>query len=45
MNKSSYWINLRPMYLNENSSKGSKFDNHLYLLQEIKASYFIKLND
>ena len=45
MNKSTYWINLRPMYLSENSSKGSKIDNHLYLLQEIKAKYFIKLND
>ena len=28
MNKSTYWINLRPMYLSENSSKGSKIDNH-----------------
>ena len=45
MNKSTYWIKLRPMYLSETSSKGSKIYNHLYLLQEIKAKYFIKLND
>ena len=45
MNKSSYWINLRPVYLSENISKGSKIGNHLYLLQEIKAKYFKKMND
>ena len=41
---SSHWINLRPMFHNENSSKGSKIDNHSCLLQEIKAKYFMKLN-
>ena len=35
MNKPTYWITLRPMYLGENSSKGSKIDIHLP--QEIKA--------
>ena len=45
MKKSTYWINLRPRYLSEISSEGSKNDNHLYLLQEIKANYFIKLKD
>ena len=42
--ESSHWINKRPMFYNKNSSKGSKIDNHLYLLQEIKAKYFKKLN-
>ena len=45
MNKSTYWINLRPMNSIENSSKGSRIDNHLHLLKEIKAKYFIKSND
>ena len=35
--KTVYWINLKPMYSDKNCSKGSKIDNHLYLLQEIKA--------
>ena len=38
------WINLRPMYIKDNISKGSKIDNRLYLLQEIKAKYFMKIN-
>ena len=41
---SSHWINLRPMFYNQNSSKGCKIDNHLYLLQQVKAKYFLKLN-
>ena len=45
MNKSTCWINLSPMYLSENRSKGSKIDIHLYLLPEMKAKYFINLND
>ena len=44
MNKCFNWINLRPMYCSENISKGSKIDNRLYLMQEIKAKYFMKLN-
>ena len=44
MYKSTMWINLRPMCFTEKISKGSKFDNHLYLLQEIEAKYFLKLN-
>ena len=43
--KSTYWINLRPMYCSENSSKGSRIDPRLYLMQEVKAKYFLKLND
>ena len=38
------WINLRPMYSNENNSKNNKIDQYLYLLQQIKAKYFLKLN-
>ena len=33
------------MYIKDNISKGSKVDNRLYLLQEIKAKYFVKIND
>ena len=38
------WRNLRPMYNKENRSKSNKVDQRLYLLQEIKAHYFEKLN-
>ena len=38
------WLNLRPMYCSENISKGDKIDHRLYLLQQIKAKYFMKLN-
>ena len=44
MNKSTYWINIRPMYSTENNLKGCKIDSRLYLLQQIKAKYFLKLN-
>ena len=44
MKKRFNWINLRPMYSNENNSKNAKIDYHLYLMQEEKANYFIKLN-
>ena len=40
--KNFNWVNLRPMYCSENISKGSKIDNRLYLLQQIKAYQFIK---
>ena len=42
MKKCFNWINLRPMYSN---SKNDKIDNRLYLMQEVKAHYFMKLND
>ena len=45
MKKCFNWINLRPMYWSENISKGDKLDYHLYLLQEVKANYFLKLNN
>ena len=43
LNKSNYWINIRPMYSTENNLKGSKIDHRLYLLQQIKANYFMKI--
>ena len=42
--KPTNWINLRPLYIKDNISKGSKIDNRLYLMQEVKAKYFLKLN-
>ena len=42
--KYTNWINLRRMYIKDNISKGSKIDNRLYLMQEIKAKYFMKIN-
>ena len=36
-------FNLRPMYVKDNIIKGDKIDYHLYLLQEVKAKYFLKL--
>ena len=40
MKKCFNWVNLRPMYSSKNISKGSKIDNRLYLLQEVKAKCF-----
>ena len=45
MKKCFNWINLRPMYSNDNNLKNDKIDNRLYLLQEMKAKYFLKLNN
>ena len=42
--KYTNWVNLRPMYMKDNLVKGDKIDNRLYLLQQIKAKYFMKLN-
>ena len=39
------WINLRPMYVKDKIIKGDKIDYLLYLLQEVKAKYFLKLNN
>ena len=33
------------MYKKDNISKGSKIDYYLYLLQEVTAKYFLKLNN
>ena len=43
--KYTNWIKIRPMYIKDNISKGSKIVNRLYLLQEVKAKYFLKLNN
>ena len=32
------------MYVKDNIIKGDKIDMRLYLLQEIKGNYFMKLN-
>ena len=37
-------INLRPMYSSENNSQKVKKDPYLYIIQEIKAEHFSKLN-
>ena len=45
MRKCFNWINLRPMYIKDNNIKGNKIDLRLYLLQEVKEIYFMKLNE
>ena len=42
--KSTNWINLRPIYFNEKISKSAEIDHRLYLMQEVKAKYFLQLN-
>ena len=44
LNKYASWINIRPMYIKDNIIEGDKIDNRLYLMQEVKAKYFINLN-
>ena len=44
MKKCFYCVNLRPMYSNENNSKKDKIDIRLYLMQEVKAYQFLKIN-
>ena len=43
--KYTNWIILRPAYIKDNLSKGSKINPYLYLLQEVKAKYFLKSNN
>ena len=45
LKKYTNWINIRPMYIKDNISKGYKIDHRLYLLQQIKAKYFLKINN
>ena len=45
LSKYTSWINLRPMYIKDNKIKSDKIKHHLYLLQELKAKYFLKLNN
>ena len=33
------------MYIKDNIIKGGKINHHLCLLQEVKAKYFLKLNN
>ena len=35
--KYTNWYNIRPMYIKDNSFKGCKINQHLCLLQEVKA--------
>ena len=42
--KSTNWVNIRPMYIRDKIIKIGKIDNRLYLMQEVKAKYFINLN-
>ena len=44
MYKSRNWINSRHMYVKDNIIKDDKIDHRLYLLQQIKAKYFMKLD-
>ena len=45
LNRYNFWVNLRPKFVNEKISKGSRIDHRIYLLQHIKAKYFSKLNE
>ena len=45
MKKCFNWINLRPKKMKDNIVTGDKIDIGLYLLQQIKAYQFIKLNE
>ena len=38
------WVNLSPMCIKDTIKKGNEIDMRLYLLQEVKAKYFLKLN-
>ena len=44
MKKCFICINLGPLDVKDNTTKADKIDYHLYLLQEVKAKYFLKLN-
>ena len=43
--KYTNWRNIRPMYIRDNIIKSDKIDTRLYLMQEVKTKYFVKLND
>ena len=45
MYESRNWINFRRMYVKDNNIKSDRIDYHLYLLQEVKAKNFLKLNN
>ena len=45
LKKYTNWRNFRPMFIRDNIIKGDKIDYHLYLLQEVKAKFFLKLSN
>ena len=45
MKKCFNWINVRPLYVKDNITKGNKISMRLYLLQQIKGNYSMELND
>ena len=45
MNECFISVKLRAMCSGENISKGSKIDIYLHILQQIKAIFFLKLNE
>ena len=40
--KAMNWINIRPLSPLKNIKKSNKIDPWLYVMQEVKADYFIK---
>ena len=44
MKKCFNWIAFKLMYVRDIFIQGDKIDMRMYLLQEIKANYFMKLN-
>src|ERR1043165_6157776 len=42
LQKAMIWINLRPLTPFKNMEKSNKIDRWLYVLQEVKAAYFLK---
>ena len=44
MKKCFNWVNLRPIYVKDSIIKGDKIDMRLYLLQEVRGNYSMKLN-
>ena len=45
MKKCFNWINHRPMFSIEKISNKAKIDYHPYLLQEVRAYHFLKINE
>ena len=45
MKKCFDWVNLRRLYVKDFIIKGGKIDMRLYLLQEVKATNFLRSNE
>ena len=43
MKKRFNWVNFRPFYVKGKIFKGDKIDYHLYLRQQMKAKFFLKI--